>query len=41
MTAFGVALSSEEIDPNTMVETAKAAEERGFDRVWLSDHFHP
>jgi G6PDH family F420-dependent oxidoreductase len=41
MTAFGVALSSEELDPTTMVETARAAESRGIDRVWLSDHFHP
>lgn len=41
MTAFGVALSSEELGPTTMVEVARAAESRGFDRVWLSDHFHP
>ncbi len=41
MTAFGLALSSEELGPTTMVDVARAAEERGFDRVWVSDHFHP
>lgn len=41
MTVFGLALSSEELDPTTMVETARGAEARGLDRVWLSDHFHP
>ena len=41
MVAFGISLSSEELDPSTMVATARSAEERGIDRVWLSDHFHP
>lgn len=41
MTAFGYFLSSEELSPSTLVSTAKAAEKAGFDRVWISDHYHP
>ena len=38
---FGYTLSSEEHPPSTLVENAVAAEERGFDFVSISDHFHP
>lgn len=41
MTDFGFFLSAEELSPRTLVETAQAAERSGFDRIWISDHFHP
>lgn len=37
----GLALSSEEHDPRSLVELARLAEEAGFDLVSISDHFHP
>lgn len=41
MTVLGYFLSSEEHDGSTLVRTAQLAEEHGFDRVWISDHYHP
>ncbi|MGQ0846691.1 MAG: TIGR03557 family F420-dependent LLM class oxidoreductase [Sporichthyaceae bacterium] len=41
MTDFGYFLSGEELDPRTLVATAQSAERAGFDRLWISDHFHP
>jgi G6PDH family F420-dependent oxidoreductase len=41
MTAFGYFLSSEELSPRELVETARLAERAGFDRIWISDHYHP
>ena len=41
MTTFGYFLSSEELSPQQLVETAQLAERAGFERVWVSDHFHP
>ena len=41
MTDFGYFLSSEELSPQELVRTGQAAEKAGFDRVWVSDHFHP
>ncbi|MCU1602052.1 MAG: F420-dependent oxidoreductase, family [Frankiales bacterium] len=41
MTTFGYFLSAEELSPRKIVDTARTAETAGFDRVWLSDHFHP
>jgi uncharacterized protein YndB with AHSA1/START domain len=41
MTEFGYFLSSEELSPQELVTTAKLAEQAGFDRIWISDHFHP
>src|SRR4051794_27597333 len=41
MTEFGYFLSSEELSPTELVRTGQAAERAGFDRVWVSDHFHP
>ena len=38
---FGLTLSSEEHDPNHLLEIAQLAEESGFDFVSISDHFHP
>ena len=41
MARFGMTLSSEEHDPRTLVDHARAAEAAGFDFVSISDHFHP
>jgi G6PDH family F420-dependent oxidoreductase len=38
---FGYFLSCEEYTPDQLVEQAVAAEEAGFDALWISDHFHP
>ncbi|HEX4977094.1 MAG TPA: LLM class flavin-dependent oxidoreductase, partial [Nocardioides sp.] len=38
---IGYFLSSEEHGPRALVEQAKAAEQAGFDALWISDHFHP
>jgi G6PDH family F420-dependent oxidoreductase len=39
--SIGVGLSSEELGPLEIVRAAALAEEVGFTRVWVSDHFHP
>ncbi|MGQ0629817.1 MAG: TIGR03557 family F420-dependent LLM class oxidoreductase [Sporichthyaceae bacterium] len=41
MTDFGFFLSAEELGPRQLIETAQSAERAGFDRIWVSDHFHP
>jgi G6PDH family F420-dependent oxidoreductase len=41
MAEIGYFLSAEELGPTRIVDCAKAAEAAGFDRVWVSDHFHP
>jgi G6PDH family F420-dependent oxidoreductase len=41
MASFGVFLSSEEHPARALVEQARAAEAAGFDRAWISDHYHP
>ena len=41
MASFGYFLSSEELSPQEEVRTAQRAEQAGFDRVWISDHYHP
>ncbi len=38
---FGYFLSCEEYSPSQIVEQAVAAEEAGFDALWISDHYHP
>ena len=38
---FGYFLSCEEYGPDELVSQAQAAEEAGFDALWISDHFHP
>jgi G6PDH family F420-dependent oxidoreductase len=37
----GYFLSSEEFGPRELVRQAGLAEQAGFERLWLSDHFHP
>jgi len=41
MTRFGYFLSSEEHGPRRLVQVGGLAEAAGFDRVWISDHYHP
>lgn len=41
MVSFGFFLSCEEYGPRELVEQAKMAEQAGFERLWISDHFHP
>jgi G6PDH family F420-dependent oxidoreductase len=38
---LGYFLSSEEWGPGDLVAQAVKAREAGFDRLWISDHFHP
>jgi G6PDH family F420-dependent oxidoreductase len=40
-TTYGIFLSSEENKPRDLVEQAKLAEAAGFEKVTISDHFHP
>ncbi|MEF3112052.1 LLM class F420-dependent oxidoreductase [Streptomyces chrestomyceticus] len=41
MTDYGYFLSCEEHSPADLVEQARMAEQAGFTRLWISDHFHP
>jgi G6PDH family F420-dependent oxidoreductase len=41
MVTPGFFLSSEEQTPKVLVDTAAAAEQAGFSRLWISDHYHP
>ncbi|SFB32587.1 F420-dependent oxidoreductase, G6PDH family [Amycolatopsis marina] len=41
MVSIGYFLSCEEFGPNELVRQAKMAEEAGFERLWISDHYHP
>src|ERR1700761_9337356 len=38
---LGYFLSSEEWGPKDLVAQARMARDAGFDRLWISDHFHP
>jgi G6PDH family F420-dependent oxidoreductase len=38
---IGYFLSSEEFNPQELVEQAVLAEQAGFEALWISDHFHP
>ena len=38
---IGSFLSSEEHGPRDLVAMGRQVEEAGFERVWISDHFHP
>ena len=38
---LGYFLSTEEFTPQQLLEQAVLAEEAGFDKLWVSDHFHP
>src|SRR4051812_2124016 len=41
MVSVGYFLSSEEFSPRELVRQARLAESAGFERLWISDHFHP
>ncbi|GCD33954.1 LLM class F420-dependent oxidoreductase [Streptomyces chrestomyceticus JCM 4735] len=41
MTDYGYFLSCEEHSPADLVEQARMAEQAGFTKLWISDHFHP
>jgi G6PDH family F420-dependent oxidoreductase len=41
MPTYGYFLSCEEFGPVELVRQAKLAERAGFQRLWISDHFHP
>lgn len=41
MTRFGYFLSTEEHGPRELIRQARAAEEAGFEALWISDHYHP
>jgi G6PDH family F420-dependent oxidoreductase len=41
MSEIGYFLSCEEFGPKDLVEQARMAEQAGFTRLWISDHFHP
>jgi G6PDH family F420-dependent oxidoreductase len=41
MTEFGYFLSGEELGPKQIVKYAQQAEQAGFNRAWVSDHYHP
>ena len=41
MVSIGYALSCEEFGPHELVRLARLAEQAGFERLWISDHYHP
>lgn len=41
MVSIGYFLSCEEYGPQELVRQTRMAEEAGFRRLWISDHFHP
>lgn len=41
VTSYGYFLSCEQYGPRDLVDQARRAEDAGFDRLWISDHFHP
>ncbi|MDN5748623.1 MAG: TIGR03557 family F420-dependent LLM class oxidoreductase [Pseudonocardia sp.] len=41
MTSFGYFLACEEYGPRELVAQARSAQEAGFERLWISDHYHP
>jgi G6PDH family F420-dependent oxidoreductase len=41
MVSMGYFLSCEEFGPRELVRQAKLARDAGFERLWISDHFHP
>lgn len=41
MVTLGYFLSSEEFTPAELVQQARWAEEAGFGKLWISDHYHP
>src|ERR1041384_4404037 len=41
MVSIGYFLSCEEFGPRELIDQARKAEQAGFTRLWISDHFHP
>jgi G6PDH family F420-dependent oxidoreductase len=41
MASIGYFLSCEEFGPRELVRQARMAQQAGFERLWISDHFHP
>ncbi|MBV8933613.1 MAG: TIGR03557 family F420-dependent LLM class oxidoreductase [Kutzneria sp.] len=41
MASIGYFLSSEEFGPRELARQARLAEQHGFERLWISDHYHP
>ena len=41
MSSIGYFLSCEQFGPKELIDQAKRAEAAGFERLWISDHFHP
>src|ERR671921_1366449 len=41
MAKIGYFLSCEQYTPKELIDQAKRAEAAGFERLWISDHFHP
>ncbi|WP_214370299.1 TIGR03557 family F420-dependent LLM class oxidoreductase [Pseudonocardia sp. H11422] len=41
MVSIGYFLSCEEFGPRQLVRQARLAEQAGFERLWISDHYHP
>src|SRR5919197_3520438 len=41
MVSIGYFLACEEHGPAELVRQARLAEQAGFQRLWISDHFHP
>jgi G6PDH family F420-dependent oxidoreductase len=41
MASIGYFLSCEQFGPKELVDQARRAEQAGFERLWISDHFHP
>jgi G6PDH family F420-dependent oxidoreductase len=41
MVSIGYFLSCEEFGPRELVRQARLAQAAGFERLWISDHFHP
>jgi G6PDH family F420-dependent oxidoreductase len=41
LTTFGYFLSCEEYGPKELMRQARMAADAGFEKLWISDHFHP
>lgn len=41
MVSIGYSLACETFGPRELVRQAKLAEQAGFERLWISDHYHP
>lgn len=41
MASIGYFLSCEQYGPHELIDQARRAEDAGFERLWISDHYHP